>query len=311
MQEREEQPGCAAESLGAAEPIAGTGPNGINAWLVLEDNGRWPAKALPALDASDAVLRVVMGAKKHPQANLVLARGPCDGGQRRLWFAWVGDGEETLLEVTLPNLDALADFPVDRVCRGDVHALFDAYPGRVRTIREPLVLVCTHGQRDRCCARLGAPVASALGGTGRGLVLRTTHLGGHRFAPTALVLPLGLMYGRMTADDPGGFFNAIERREIVALDQYRGRSCWPRPVQAALHQWRLERGELRLDWVHVLGRIQGADGSWRVALTSDGAGPAFCEYVVRQVPLGRTARKSCRDEQPSALTTWQAVRVDG
>lgn len=303
--------GCAAQNTAAGVPIAGTGPSGVTAWFVLEDRSRWAAKAVANLDAPDAVRDLLVDAKGRPTANVVLARGPCEEGRRRLWFAWVADGEEALFEVELPDLEAVARLPVDRLLQGDTRALYDAYPGAVARLSEPLVLVCTHGQRDRCCALLGAPIAQRLAEAGRGLVLRTTHLGGHRFAPTGLVLPLGLMYGRMDAAAPTAFFDAVQRREIVSLEQYRGRSCWPRPVQAALHAWRQERGVLMLDWVHVLGRIQAGDGSWQVALTSDGTGPAFCEYRVRAVAHDKPARKSCRDDSPALGTHWLAERVDG
>ena len=58
------------------------------------------------------------------------------------------------------------------------------------------VLVCTHGRRDRCCGSLGTALAQELLADplqlGDGVrVWRTSHTGGHRFAPTALVLPQG------------------------------------------------------------------------------------------------------------------------
>src|SRR5690606_19672644 len=54
------------------------------------------------------------------------------------------------------------------------------------------VLVCTHGRRDACCGTLGTRVSLALPGLGGGVrVWRTSHTGGHRFAPTALLLPEG------------------------------------------------------------------------------------------------------------------------
>ncbi len=58
------------------------------------------------------------------------------------------------------------------------------------------VLVCTHGRRDRCCGALGTRLAidlfsdlTVLGTTTR--IWRTSHTGGHRFAPTVLVFPKG------------------------------------------------------------------------------------------------------------------------
>ena len=55
------------------------------------------------------------------------------------------------------------------------------------------VLVCTHGSRDVCCGKDGTRVFRDL--VARGLpgvrVWRTSHTGGHRFAPTAITLPDG------------------------------------------------------------------------------------------------------------------------
>ena len=47
---------------------------------------------------------------------------------------------------------------------------------------EPVFLVCTHGKRNVCCARLGVPLAQALATRHPGQVWETTHVGGHRFA---------------------------------------------------------------------------------------------------------------------------------
>jgi hypothetical protein len=55
------------------------------------------------------------------------------------------------------------------------------------------LLVCTHGTRDRCCGRLGTDVFRSLGDRlPEGVRLwRTSHTGGHRFAPTGLTFPDG------------------------------------------------------------------------------------------------------------------------
>ena len=67
---------------------------------------------------------------------------------------------------------------------------------------EPLYLVCTHGKHDPCCAQRGRPVTAALAAARPGRVWQASHLGGCRFAPTVLVLPLGLMYGRVGPPPP-------------------------------------------------------------------------------------------------------------
>jgi hypothetical protein len=66
------------------------------------------------------------------------------------------------------------------------------------------VLVCTHGSRDSCCGRRGAQLALELAAPGRRAagrnLWRTSHLGGHRFAPTFLVLPEGTVWGYADTD---------------------------------------------------------------------------------------------------------------
>src|SRR4029077_12254138 len=63
---------------------------------------------------------------------------------------------------------------------------------------EPLVLVCTHGRHDACCAERGRPRAAAMSALRRDAVWECSHLGGDRFAGNVLVLPEGLGYGQVT-----------------------------------------------------------------------------------------------------------------
>lgn len=70
-------------------------------------------------------------------------------------------------------------------------------------IVEREVLVCGHGTRDRCCGSMGTRLERSLqsGALGDGTrVSRTSHTGGHRFAPTAIVLPEGTWWGYLDGD---------------------------------------------------------------------------------------------------------------
>ena len=62
---------------------------------------------------------------------------------------------------------------------------------------EPMVLVCTHGIRDACCAVRGRPIVNTLARAFPDQVWESTHLGGHRFAGTLLSLPDGACFGRL------------------------------------------------------------------------------------------------------------------
>jgi hypothetical protein len=86
------------------------------------------------------------------------------------------------------------------------------------------VLVCTHGTRDSCCGKRGAQLAVELASSGwlagRNL-FRTSHMGGHRFAPTFLVLPEGTVWGFADTD----LVSRVVRRAGDFADvagQYRG-----------------------------------------------------------------------------------------
>jgi hypothetical protein len=110
------------------------------------------------------------------------------------------------------------------------------------------VLICTHGRRDRCCGSLGTSlfqkidaIPGRLGSTVR--VWRTSHTGGHRFAPTAIVLPDATAWAYL--DDES--LTAIVQRSRPArdlLDHYRGCVLLDSPELQAL-----EREVLReRDW---------------------------------------------------------------
>ena len=84
------------------------------------------------------------------------------------------------------------------------------------------VLVCTHGKRDACCGSLGTRLVAALPALGAGVhVWRTSHTGGHRFAPTALLLPEGTAWAYLDLGSLAGISDrTLDVRAAAAL--YRG-----------------------------------------------------------------------------------------
>ncbi len=93
----------------------------------------------------------------------------------------------------------------------------------------PLFAVCTNGRRDRCCAITGRRIAEDLHAEFGSAVVEISHLGGHRFAGTMVVLPWGYAYGyldsaaalqvaRAAADGlvhPGGLRGRADRTPIA------------------------------------------------------------------------------------------------
>ncbi|MFD0630871.1 sucrase ferredoxin [Catenulispora yoronensis] len=97
-----------------------------------------------------------------------------------------------------------------------------AAPGFGAPVGERLLLVCTHGKRDACCARYGAPVAREL--AGRGLpVWETTHLGGDQFAANLACLPDGTYHGLLDRASAADVAAACLRGEVTPA-HFRGRA---------------------------------------------------------------------------------------
>src|SRR5665647_2245316 len=61
-------------------------------------------------------------------------------------------------------------------------------------------------------------------------IWETTHLGGHRFAPTCLALPSQVIYGRVTSGRVPEFASAIQRG-VVVPDLMRGRTTYVPALQ--------------------------------------------------------------------------------
>jgi hypothetical protein len=93
--------------------------------------------------------------------------------------------------------------------------------------------VCAHSKHDTCCALRGRPVAAALDAVRPGRVYECTHVGGDRFAANVLVLPAGLLYGRVLPFAAAEFVAAAEADEVVGA-LLRGRIGLPSTAQAAL-----------------------------------------------------------------------------
>ncbi|MFY7887125.1 MAG: sucrase ferredoxin [Dolichospermum sp.] len=121
------------------------------------------------------------------------------------------------------------------------------------------ILVCTHGSHDQCCAKYGNPFYFHAQNTIFDLQLnhlriwRSSHFGGHRFAPTAIDFPQGRYYGVLDQDT----FKSIltQTGNIECLNKvYRGWGILPNPLQILERELMLRLG---WDWFNykVTGKI--------------------------------------------------------
>jgi hypothetical protein len=264
------------------EPLAGTAVVAAG-WIVLEQPGPWGAKA-PTQSRLDPVFGAAIDkAAKKADLRFGLIRSPgrhpdAHPGTRQVFVACTRPGHTWLLGGSVTAPDELTALDLEAIARGDREAVQASLP-TLSPVHEPVLLMCTNGKRDECCALLGRPIVEALAAAAPGRVWEANHLGGHRFAPTATLLPAGTMHGQLDVRSTEAVLAAAARGETV-LDNLRGRSTWTKAGQVAEIAVRQATGELGLDALTVVDEdvdlvtIQHHDGrTWTVPVISEPADP--------------------------------------
>ena len=229
---------CSA--LSAGEPLAGTAGQ-TDAFLLVEVRGLWERDALDSLaERPAAAIRAWLEATLRSKALLI--RRPDRRGDELAAFVVRADGR-TARRFRLAAHDELADLNLS---------------GGGEPVDRPLALVCGHGRRDACCARLGRPLYDELRDEldPESLWL-SSHVGGHRFAPNLLWLPEGLLFGRV---EPGQAAALVEelRAGRLPVECLRGRTTWPPEAQAA-------EIAIRTSGAHEVGLVSAEGGRIRLA----------------------------------------------
>ncbi|NEA46471.1 sucrase ferredoxin [Streptomyces sp. SID10815] len=301
---------CATVSRQLDEPVSATAPTATT-WLLLEQSGPWGAKALTSSHLDPALGRALERAAQGTGVRVALIRRPGRHADfhapaaRHVYAAHTVPGGAWLRGALTTAPERLLDLDFHALGGGD-HRTFDtALGGRPHT-GDPLALVCTNGRRDRCCALLGRPLAAELAASGVRGVWESTHLGGHRFSPTLLILPYGYAYGRAEAHTVKEALRGVREGRVV-LDGCRGRTAWQRPAQAAELAVREATGEYRADALTVTR----AD-----ALDADGGTPRW-EVTVSHtdghqwhVVVARGAALPPRPESCGAAVLGDPSRMD-
>jgi hypothetical protein len=264
------RPLCAEVSLAAGEPLGATASH-VETWILVEYAGYWPHDPLDATVFAGA-LREHLSAQlgRLPRSKLVLVRRPgrARGERVRLFYGTTPERGRHLRTLQLERHPDLLELDLAAV-------LLDEVPDPGEPLDHPLLLVCTHGKRDRCCARYGQALCAALHrGSPAGWVWQASHVGGDRFAGNLVCLPEGLYFGRVGRRDVVTVLAAyLEGR--IELERYRGCSCYPFAVQAAELEVR-RRAELTGFFdLRVLARTRVGDGRWRIDLLAEVAGDRY------------------------------------
>ena len=259
---------CATVSRSLEEPLSGTAATATT-WLLLEQPGPWGVKALTSSHLDPALGRALEAAAEGTGVRVALIRRPgrhADPGRpapRQVYVAHTVPGNVWLHSATTRDPRRLLGLDFAALGAGDHRSFGAALDGRPHT-GDPLALVCTNGKRDRCCALLGRPLAAELAASGVRGVWEVTHLGGHRFSPTVLVLPYGYAYGRAEAHTIKEALHGVQEGRVVA-EGCRGCSAWDRPGQAAELAVRSATGEYAAGALSVV-RTEGRAPRWEITV---------------------------------------------
>ena len=255
---------CADVAEAASEPLEATASR-VDRWLLVEYRGLWDRDVLGGSLLSEALKAHLSDqlARLGHSRLLFIKQPPRRGKTRRMLY--LGNsrvGEERLYALEFEHHDDLLAYDfADALLGGEM-------PGV--PVEHPLMIVCTHGKRDRCCAKYGRPLYDGLKGKiDPAWVWQSTHVGGDRFAGNLVVLPEGLCFGRVGDDDLDPLLDRYFDRELY-IDRYRGRSAYTFVVQAAELAVREAEGFAGIDDVSLRKVEKDGDG-WRVTLRARGA----------------------------------------
>ena len=286
---------CSLRSLAADEPLAGSAST-IRHWLLIEHAGPWGRDGLLDARLPDGLGNDLRAVERRTGARVLLTRKPDrvphhDDGTVHCFAvdtreAWLGSTSLNRIE------DARRLDPRDRPS-------FAANFG-------PLLVVCTHGRRDPCCAEHGRPLVQGLAASFPDNTWESTHVGGDRFAGNLVAFPHGLYFGRVEPDEGQEIARAYTEGRIARLDRYRGRSSDPSHVQTAERALRDHLGLDRIDAVTQESSGRRGEMAEVAFATSSGSHRVRLERT-----LGAPMRLTCHASAEQAPPVWRVLEIEG
>ena len=254
---------CSELSRRSGEQTCGTASVG-GVWLLLEYPYEWKPHALEGSALSPEVKTYLTTfLKTVPHSRLLFVKQQrARSGEASLFVVNCRERGASVVRFGLSTYEQLLKINARDVARGRT------LDGGSRS-DEPLFLVCTHGRRDKCCAKFGYPVYKALQPRAGESLWQSSHVGGDRFAANLVCFPEGLFYAHVTEESARAILDEYDARRLV-LDKYRGRACYSYPVQAAEFFVRRQAGLRGLDELRGRSYERLGERSWRVTFLAPG-----------------------------------------
>lgn len=276
---------CADVSHEHAESLAATASR-VDNWILVEYRRLWSRDPIRGSGLSDEVKTHL---RRHlralPNSRLLFIRRPERRDEPRftIFYGRSLEAEQAFYALEVDEYEELLE--VDFAHSG------------AKSLDHPLFVVCTHGKRDRCCAKYGRPLYDELRDQAEPeWVWQSTHVGGDRFAGNVVCLPQGLYFGRVERPDVWPLLDEFLTGRIP-LEHYRGRSCYSFVIQAAERRIREETGLTRLDDLRLVGCERTNEEAWTVRFRTASPDGIHEAEVVREL-AGEPTYLTCTAATP-------------
>ncbi|MEM7129866.1 MAG: sucrase ferredoxin [Chloroflexota bacterium] len=276
-------------------PLYGTAST-FQVALLLEFNGAWNGKAVANNDLPESIKVWV-----QDQQNAV-------EGLRPLWIKRATPSQEKTLYIgvtdrAVPRLYRIHFQAYEELLSLDVAALLRGETDH-QPVKERVVAVCTNGKHDLCCAKFGLPIYQALEAESDISAWQCTHIGGHRYAATAVVLPTGVTYGYLTPENIGEVAQAI-RDDTIYLPCYRGSAAYSGAVNAAEYFLRMKNNQTMLNALTAI-HSEKRDQEWQVHFRN---GREEAYMVGLSESTTDPVISSCGDKPPKPQMNYQLLQI--
>ena len=290
---------CSEAARDRGETMFATGSQ-VRGWLLVEVRGAWGEDAVHASALAEHVpldwknrLRL-----RHIRAICIRSHLRESDGDVRLYACAArrpGEEPSTLWRRDIASLADVAGVT-------DALLLDEPIPDGWHAASERLVLVCTNGRHDQCCANLGRPLVRALRDSPWAeRVWECSHIGGDRFAANVVMLPESVYFGRVEPDSSTELLRAWDEGRIDQ-SSFRGRTAYSLAEQAVEHFVRNEYGIDGVDDVVVDPRAD--DGSYPVR-----AGDRRVHVRVRRHMVTVSEPLTCKGSPDQLVPTFALVSI--
>lgn len=243
--------------------MLGTAPKEVR-YLLVEQEAGWSFGGFAELPIQEDIRDEVQARAKAAGARVMLIRRPgrqsssvcymrawcvvdlrAPAGEKVAWGTWAYPAELLSAVERLEDLQAAAEGGMEQPAGASTPAATD----------DELILVCTHGRKDPCCAVRGRPVATELAQHWPEQTWECTHTGGDRFAANVVLLPDGATYGGLNVETALAAVRAHRdgRPDVAHLRGAGGRRPAEQAAIVAVHD---QLGPLPWGSVVPTGRVE-------------------------------------------------------